>query len=231
MYTWKPHHMPGTSSHLCQSPSLRSTQTFKQFYKQESGTNVLILSVLISRSPLILVYTCLILLGTSVIVFTYTPNLPKQQLIATVSQSSSPVTLARVQDFSDGITHPPQDVKHTLQQLFKICQEVDPWDVAAFQKKCKERGLLGVHLPFWRNWMLSCLLIFLVLELLHTCHKFFFDHLFKWCKEVVRSRELNLWYKSMHKHVGVCHFASSVCHVQQWLAGNIATSNAQLLRL
>jgi len=145
----------------------------------------------------------------------YTTDLPEQQLIAAVSQSSSPVTFARTQDFGDGVTHPPRDARHTLQQLFKICQEVDPWDVAAFQKKCKEHGLLGVHLPFFRNWMFSDPSIFLVPELLHACHKFFFDHLFKWCKEVIGSRELDLRYKSMHKRVGVRHFASGVCHVQQ----------------
>lgn len=145
----------------------------------------------------------------------YTADLPEQQLIAGVSRSSSPVTLARTQDFGDGVFHPPRDARHTLQQLLEICQEVDPWDVAAFQNKCNERGLLGVHLPFFRNWMFSDPSIFLVPELLHACHKFFFDHLFKWCKEVIGSRELDLQYKSMHKRVGVRHFASGVCHVQQ----------------
>ncbi|KAL4064880.1 hypothetical protein V8B97DRAFT_1919931 [Scleroderma yunnanense] len=122
---------------------------------------------------------------------TYTANLPEQQMIVSVAHSSSPITLARLQEFSDGILHPPQDGKHTLHQLVEISQEVNPWDVNMFQKKCKECGLLGVHLPFWSNWMFSDPAIFLVPELLHTGHKFFFNHPLMWCKEVVRSRELN----------------------------------------
>jgi len=99
--------------------------------------------------------------------------------------------------------------------LFEISQEVDPWDVHAFQKKCKEQGLLGVHLPFYRNWFFTDPSIFLVPELLHACHKFFFDHILKWCKEVVGTRELDTRYKSMHKRVGIRHFTSGVSHVQQ----------------
>ena len=91
----------------------------------------------------------------------------------------------------------------------------DPWDVKAFQKLAKEHGLLGVHLPYWRNWLLSDPAIFLVPEILHTLHKFFFDHPLKWCKEVVGARELNARYKSMHKRVGVRHFSTGVTHVQQ----------------
>jgi len=145
----------------------------------------------------------------------YTADLPEQQMISGASHGSSPVTLAKVQDFGDGTLHPPRDVKHILQMLFEISQEVDPWDVHAFQKKCKERGLLGVHLPFYRNWFFTDPSIFLVPELLHACHKFFFDHILKWCKEVVGTRELDARYKSMHKCVGIRHFTSSVSHVQQ----------------
>ncbi|KAL4080617.1 hypothetical protein J3A83DRAFT_4355650 [Scleroderma citrinum] len=137
---------------------------------------------------------------------TYTANLPEQQMIVNVAHSSSPITLARLQEFNG---------KHTLHQLVEISQEVNPWDVNMFQKKCKECGLLGVHLPFWSNWMFSDPAIFLVPELLHTGHKFFFNHPLKWCKEVVRSRELNVYYKSMHKHVGVWHFSSDISHIQQ----------------
>ncbi|KAH9020515.1 hypothetical protein EDB84DRAFT_1589727 [Lactarius hengduanensis] len=39
----------------------------------------------------------------------------------------------------------------------------------------KELGLSGVHLPFWRDWYLADPFYFLVPEILHTCHKFFFD--------------------------------------------------------
>lgn len=148
-------------------------------------------------------------------IIAYIADLLEQQLIAGVAQSSSPVTVARTKEFGDGTLHPPRDAMHTLQQLVDLSQTVDPWDVNTYQKKAKERGLSGVHLPFWRNWPLSDPAIFLVPELLHAIHKFFFDHPLKWCKEVVGGRELNARYKSMHKRVGVRHFSSGVTHVQQ----------------
>jgi len=37
----------------------------------------------------------------------YTADLPEQQMISGASHGSSPVTLAKVQDFGDGTLHPP----------------------------------------------------------------------------------------------------------------------------
>ncbi|KAG1829890.1 hypothetical protein DFJ58DRAFT_719664 [Suillus subalutaceus] len=82
-------------------------------------------------------------------------------------------------------------------------------------KKAKELLLLGIHLPFWCDWALTQVFIFLVPEILHTLHKFFFDHLLQWCKEVVGSDELDAHYKSHHKRVGVRHFSSGISHVAQ----------------
>ncbi|KIO11448.1 hypothetical protein M404DRAFT_126753 [Pisolithus tinctorius Marx 270] len=90
-----------------------------------------------------------------------------------------------------------------------------PWDLNAFQKLAKANHLLGVHLPFWRDWKNSDVCCFLVPEILHTVHKLFFDHVLKWCKEVVGSDELDTHYKVHHKHVGVRHFAAGVSHVSQ----------------
>ncbi|KAG1782103.1 hypothetical protein EV702DRAFT_1177149 [Suillus placidus] len=61
-----------------------------------------------------------------------------------------------------------------------------------FQEEAKAHSLSGVHQPFWRNWRHSDPSRFLVGEILHTCHKFFFDHPFKWCKESVGKDELDI---------------------------------------
>ncbi|KAG2097743.1 uncharacterized protein F5147DRAFT_747441 [Suillus discolor] len=50
---------------------------------------------------------------------------------------------------------------------------------------------------------------------LHTCHKFFFDHPFKWCKESVGKDKLKLHFRSHYKRVGTCHFLSGVCQMKQ----------------
>ncbi|KAG2036691.1 hypothetical protein BDR03DRAFT_934343 [Suillus americanus] len=87
-----------------------------------------------------------------------------------------------------------------------------PEQLMQVQKKAKELLLLGMHLPFWHDWALTQVFIFLVPEILHTLHKFFFNHLWQWYKEVVRSDELDACYKSHHKCIGVHHFSSGISH-------------------
>ncbi|KAI5998547.1 hypothetical protein F5J12DRAFT_928852 [Pisolithus orientalis] len=90
-----------------------------------------------------------------------------------------------------------------------------PWDLDAFQKLAKANHLLGVHLPFWQDWKNSNVCCFLIPEILHTVHKLFFNHVLKWCKEVVGSDELDTHYKVHHKCVGVHHFTAGVSHGSQ----------------
>ncbi|KAH8983931.1 hypothetical protein EDB92DRAFT_1819274 [Lactarius akahatsu] len=52
-------------------------------------------------------------------------------------------------------------------------------------------------------------------EILHTCHKFFFDHPLQWCINVVGAFELDSRFQSLHPHVGFCHFGNGVVRVQQ----------------
>ena len=46
-------------------------------------------------------------------------------------------------------------------------------------------------------------------------HKFFFDHILKWCKEGLGADELDTRYQSHHKRVGTRHFLNRVSHVKQ----------------
>ncbi|KAG1907062.1 uncharacterized protein F5891DRAFT_940310 [Suillus fuscotomentosus] len=92
---------------------------------------------------------------------------------------------------------------------------IDPWKVQEFQEAAKASHLSGVQLPFWRDWRFADPAIFLAPELLHTCHKFFFDHILKWCKEVVGADELDTRFRSQHKRIGTRHFGQGVSHVSQ----------------
>ncbi|KAI5991668.1 hypothetical protein F5J12DRAFT_786314 [Pisolithus orientalis] len=56
---------------------------------------------------------------------------------------------------------------------------------------------------------------FLVPKVLHSLHNFFWDHVLKWCKEVVGIDELNTLYKVHHKCIGFHHFASGISHATQ----------------
>jgi hypothetical protein len=118
-------------------------------------------------------------------------DLPKQLMITCVSKNVSPVTLAAQAQFDDGIVHPPQDGQSTINELITLSKIIDPWKVREFLERAKQQSLSGVHLPYWCDWQFSDPAIFLIPKLLHTCHKFFFNHILKWCKEVVGANELN----------------------------------------
>ncbi|KAG1860754.1 hypothetical protein F4604DRAFT_1588345 [Suillus subluteus] len=78
----------------------------------------------------------------------------------------------------------------------------------------KKLCLSGVHLPYWRNWRRSNPARFLTPEILHALHKFFFDHVLKWIKQIM-GHELDVRFKSHHKRTGVRHFSGGVSHVNQ----------------
>jgi hypothetical protein len=142
-------------------------------------------------------------------------DLPEQTMIACVSKNVSPTTLVTQAQFGDGTAHPPHHGSDTLHKLHELCKITDPWKVREFQELAKQYFLSGVHQPYWRNWGHADPSIFLVPEILHACHKFFFDHPLKWCKEVIGASELDARFRSQHKRVGTRHFADGVSHVNQ----------------
>ncbi|KAG1830798.1 hypothetical protein EV424DRAFT_1470212 [Suillus variegatus] len=129
-------------------------------------------------------------------------DLPEATMIATVSKSASPITMATQANFGDGVLYPPRTGQHTLQLVYEISKEVDPWDLDKFQKAAKAVHLSGVHMPYWRDWTFACPSVFLTGEVLHTCIKFFADHPLNWIKETVGKPELNARFMVQHKRVG-----------------------------
>ncbi|KAI6152665.1 hypothetical protein BKA82DRAFT_3973610 [Pisolithus tinctorius] len=93
-------------------------------------------------------------------------------------------------------------------------EHIDPWKIQEFQVAAKKHHLSGIQLPFWRDWQFSNPVIFLVGEILHSCHKWFFDHVLKWCKWVLGDDELDARYRCHHKYIGTCHF-TGVSRVKQ----------------
>ncbi|KAI6122424.1 hypothetical protein EV401DRAFT_2056498 [Pisolithus croceorrhizus] len=137
---------------------------------------------------------------------TYIADLPEQQLVTCIAKNSSPITTATLSQFGNTFPHPPR---------VELCAIVHPWDITNFQKRAKAIKLLGVHLPFWRDWKHADPAHFLNGEMLHSCHNFFFDHWLKWCKEITGHHVLDTCYKTQHKHIGVCHFTSGISHIKQ----------------
>jgi len=122
-------------------------------------------------------------------------------MIACVTKSVSPITLAEQSQFGDAVLYLPRHGELTLQKLAQLCDKLDPWKLQAFLEEAKKQYLSGVQLPFWRNWRFSDPSMFLLGELLHSGHKLFNDHPFKWCKELLGADELDalsrtkqVWY-------------------------------------
>ena len=145
----------------------------------------------------------------------YVADLPEQLMVACVAQNASPITLATKAEFCSAIPSPPCFGVYTLQQIYSLAQCINLWKVCEFLEAAKQLNLSGVHLPFWRDWCFSDPAIFLTPEIFHTLHKFFFDHILKWCKEGLGADELDTHYQSHHKQVGAWHFLNGVSHVKQ----------------
>ncbi|KAG2030167.1 hypothetical protein BDR03DRAFT_1017429 [Suillus americanus] len=142
-------------------------------------------------------------------------DLPEAMMIAAVSKSASPITMAMQANFGDGVLYPPRTGHHTLQVIYEISKEVDPWDLDKFQKAAKAAHLSGVHMPYWSDWMFACPSVFLAGKILHTCIKFFADHPLNSVKETVGKCELDARFMVQHKRVGTQHFTKGVTHVNQ----------------
>ncbi|KAI6004502.1 hypothetical protein F5J12DRAFT_906129 [Pisolithus orientalis] len=102
----------------------------------------------------------------------------------------------------------------------------DPWNLSNFLPKAKMQHLSGVQLPFWQDWTSSNPWVFLVGELLHSGHKFFFDHPFKWCRELLGHDKLDTF--STHHFNGVSHISQMTGHEHQDLQCTIVTTIAGL---
>ncbi|KAI6137502.1 hypothetical protein EDD17DRAFT_1782925 [Pisolithus thermaeus] len=142
----------------------------------------------------------------------YTTDLPEQLMIACVSKSALPITTAIQSQFGDAKLH---NICSTLGK------NIDPWKIPEFQVAAKKQYLSGVQLPFWWDWCFSDPVIFLVGKILHACHKWFFDHVLKWCRWVLGDDELDMCYRCQHKYVGTRHFTGH-CNVQCTIVAAIA---------
>jgi len=144
----------------------------------------------------------------------WTADLPEQQMLACVSKSASPIMEATHKQFGDAHRHLPRAGKLMLERISQALEKADPWNLPRFLKFAKALYLSGIHFPFWRNWRFMDPSIFLLPEILHACHKFFFDHILPWCKELLGA-ELDARFKCHHKRTGTRHFAGGVLHVKQ----------------
>ncbi|KAK6971672.1 hypothetical protein R3P38DRAFT_3336665 [Favolaschia claudopus] len=141
---------------------------------------------------------------------------PEAADIACVMGKTSHLTMASHATFDDPFRHPSRTGEVTWGDICRVNTQVDPWDVARYQKVSKEFRLSGVHLPFWRDWSLSTdPSRFLTMEPLHTLHKGFFDHDFQWGQRILGDEEIDFRLSVIQPRIGFRHFKEGVTALKQ----------------
>ncbi|KAF8133422.1 hypothetical protein EV363DRAFT_1397654 [Boletus edulis] len=132
---------------------------------------------------------------------TYVTDMPEQGLITCTSTRASSISTVLYYQFGDNI--------HT------ICSECSPDDYIKFLKYVKIYGLNSVEVPFWFNWPLSSPARFLLPEILHHLHSFFFNHDLQWCITALGSDEIDYCYTLIQTLVGYHAFKEGVSKLKQ----------------
>ena len=154
-------------------------------------------------------------------IISYIVDTPEAAVIAGVGGKTSHLTLASHKLFGDHFQHPTRLASLTLSQIEHLCKEIDPWNLERYAKESQSCFRLnGVHLPFWRDWMLPDGTIaepsqFLTPEPLHHWHKQFWDHDAKWCIRAVGSAEIDLRFSLLQPCVGFRHFKAGISLLKQ----------------
>lgn len=138
---------------------------------------------------------------------------PEACLIACVRGKTSPVTLANYTEFGDDFQHPPRTKASTLNSIASVT--VDPAALVAHFEACAASRLNGVHLPFWRNWLLSEPARFLPPEVLHLFHRSWYDHDCKWCIKAVGAMEIDFRFSIVPHITGYRHFGTGITALKQ----------------
>ena len=157
----------------------------------------------------------------------YIVDTPEAAMIACVAGKTSHLTMADYRKFGDPTRQEPRTASTTLTQLAALASQFNPVELPNYIPAAKAIWLNGVHLPFWRDWILRSLpgspprvlmaepSQFLTPEPLHHWHKQFWDHDVKWSIRVVGADELDFRYSTIQPIVGFKHFKDGVSNLKQ----------------
>lgn len=145
----------------------------------------------------------------------YIADTPEQSLLAGISPKASPVSTDIYKEFGDLVPHPPCTSSRTLEDIEQACLEADLDNFETFLKIVKCYYLNGVHMPLWRNWLLSDPLIFFTPKVLHLFHHMSWDHDLQWCINVLGPAEIDYQLSLIQIAIGYCCFDEGVSNLKQ----------------
>ena len=145
----------------------------------------------------------------------YIADTPKQTLLSCVNAKAPLVSTATYKEFGDPFAHPPRTLTTTLEAINKACSKADPMDFESFLKIAKRYFLNGVHIPFWKGWLLTNPSKFLPPDALHHFHRFSWDHNLQWSIFAVRVDEIDYRFSLVQTAVGYRSFEEGVSKLKQ----------------
>ncbi|KAJ3818244.1 hypothetical protein F5880DRAFT_1491700 [Lentinula raphanica] len=125
------------------------------------------------------------------------------------------VMMADPVDYGDSVRHPTRSGDSTLAKIDTLVTKADPQDIERYWPLAQKSRTNGVVDPCWRDWASSDPSEFLLPEILHHWHKFFFDHDLKWCINVVGAEEIDFRYSLVQKRQGFRIFAEGISRLKQ----------------
>ncbi|KAJ3739032.1 hypothetical protein DFH05DRAFT_1595529 [Lentinula detonsa] len=142
---------------------------------------------------------------------------PEASLISCVGRGgkTSPYTTAIYKDYGDSFRHPTRTGNSTLAMIDQLTARADPNNIRTFQRWAQKGRMNGIIDPCWRNWPSSDPGEFLLPEILHYWHKFFFDHDMQWCINVVGAEEIDFRYSLITKKQGFRSFPEGISQLRQ----------------
>lgn len=142
----------------------------------------------------------------------YMVDLPEATKLAGVTQNCSPVSVAVQKEF--GASTPADRrwfriTKDKLEAVKSVCSSEE--NFFRFVKLCRKNNLTGVEELIWDGWDHSEPPVALSYDLLHSGHKFFFDHILEWCKKAMPcSAEIDNRFKALHPRKGWKYFYKGI---------------------
>lgn len=143
---------------------------------------------------------------------------PEQNLIACVAGNQSPISLAEYGTLGNPDPSEPRLGSRTLKLIEELGKKCDVNDLGRYVAKAKKIGLNGVYKPFWRDWKFAEPHIFLAPDALHFWHKFFWDHVVRWCRILLGDEEFDRRLSVLQPIIGERHFGEGVTQFQQHTA-------------
>lgn len=141
----------------------------------------------------------------------YMVDLPEATRLAGVTSNCSPVSVATSNEFGSAEPADRRWLSVTKEKIEEVRRAFPPSvNFYTFVKNCRKNNLTGVTKLFWEDWPHAEPPIALSYDLLHSGHRFFYDHIVDWSITALGKEEIDARYKLLHPRKGWKHFPKGV---------------------